>query len=319
MLRDIYKKCTSKVKLETTGPQINIKRGVRQGDPLSPTIFISVLEHVFRQLDWSRFGIYIKDTYFNHLRFADDIVIVSESCNQMQQMITMLHTASKQVGLEMNSSKTKIMTNSIQRPIDVNNTPLQYVKEYIYLGKQISFSKDNNLLEISRRIKTTWNKYWNLKEVFKSDLPTNLKKKVMDSNLLPCLTYACQTWKFNNVIKNKITTCQRGMERSMLNIKKQHRVRHSKIRSATKAIDALTHAQKLKWKWAGHVARLQDKRWTKRILSWSGPIGKRKQGRPFMRWEDEITKIAGSQWLEVAQNRDHWHSLEEAFTLGVLK
>lgn len=145
-------------------------------------------------------------------------------------------------------------------------------------------------------------------------MPLNIKKKVMDSCLIPCSTYACQTWKFTNKTRNKITTCQRGMERSMLNIKKIQKVRHAKIRSRTKAIDALTHAQKLKWKWAGHVARLADHRWTKSVTAWKGPQGKRCRGRPYTRWEEDLKKIAGPNWHHIAQDRDKWQSLEEAFT-----
>lgn len=40
---------------------------------------------------------------------------------------------------------------------------------------------------------------------------------------------------------------------------------------------ALSYAKKLKWKWAGHVARLKDERWTSRVTTWKGPIGKRRQ------------------------------------------
>ncbi|CAH2083788.1 unnamed protein product [Euphydryas editha] len=147
-------------------------------------------------------------------------------------------------------------------------------------------------------------------------MPVNIKTKVMTSCLLPCLTYACQTWKYTSKIKNKITTCQHGIERSMLNIKKIQKIRHNNIRKITKAKDALNYAKKLKWKWAGHVARLEDDRWTSRITKWKGPYGKRLQGRPHTRWEDEIIKIAGPCWPQVAQDRDVWNSLEEAFTFN---
>ncbi|CAH2258541.1 jg12373 [Pararge aegeria aegeria] len=104
------------------------------------------------------------------------------------------------------------------------------------------------------------------------------------------------------------------MERSMLNIKKLHKKRHIKIRSATKIIDALSYAKKLKWKWAGHVARLTDHRWTKTVTTWRGPPGKRYRGRPCTRWDDDIKKIAGPQWIQIAQDRERWQVLEEAFT-----
>lgn len=101
----------------------------------------------------------------------------------------------------------------------------------------------------------------------------------------------------------------------MLNIKKLQKIRHTKIRQITKAKDAVIFAKKLKWKWAGHVARLADERWTGRVTKWKGPQGKRLRGRPYMRWEDEIEKFAGPCWPQIAQDRDNWTSLEEAFTL----
>ena len=42
---------------------------------------------------------------------------------------------SKVAGLELNPQETKLMTNSTEDTIKVNNTELQYVNEYIYLGQ----------------------------------------------------------------------------------------------------------------------------------------------------------------------------------------
>lgn len=100
------------------------------------------------------------------------------------------------------------------------------------------------------------------------------------------------------------------MERSMLNIRKTHRNRHTKIRSITKTVDPLKYAQRLKFKRAGHVARLGDGRWTSKVTAWDGPQGKRRVGRPYTRWEDDIRKVAGPHWIYVA--RDKTKSLEEA-------
>lgn len=191
---------------------------MRQGDPLSPKIFIAVLETVIKKLNWGKKGIYIQGAFLSHLRFADDIVVLSETSLQLQEMIESSQKASAKVGLQINLTKTKTMTNSHKKIIKVNENPLEYVDEYIYLGKTISFDTKNNDREIERRVQLTWNKYWSLKEVFKSGMPIRLKTKVMNSSLLPCLTYGCQTWKFTVNVKQKITTRQRGIERSMLNV-----------------------------------------------------------------------------------------------------
>lgn len=319
-IQSIYKNNKGRIKLETIGPCFPIKRGVRQGDPLSPILFISILESIISKLDWGRLGIYIKGEYLSHLRFADDLVLLSETAGQMQRMIGSLHHVSAKVGLEMNLTKTKVMTNtSWKESIIINGQPLEHVEKYIYLGKLLSFEKNNDILEIERRVQSTWNKYWNHKEIFKSNMPTDIKTKVMNSSLLPCLTYGCQTWKFSSKAANKIRTCQRGLERSMLNIRKRDKVRHDKIRNTTKAIDALMFALKQKWKWAGHIKRCTDQRWTTRVTSWSGPTGKRSRGRPLTRWEDDLRRTAGPNWRNLAQDRDAWASLEEAYTQsGVL-
>ncbi|CAH2096381.1 unnamed protein product [Euphydryas editha] len=315
IIRNIYERSTSRVKLETSGPEIKIKRGVKQGDPLSPKLFIAVLENIFKNLHWKDFGIQIKDTHLSHLRFADDIVLFSESSAELEQMIQSLQLEGEKVGLEMNLEKTKLMTNSTKTPIKIGNVCLDYVDSYIYLGKQVSFHLNNNFEEILRRINISWQKFWAHREILKGELPLSIKKAVMDSGILPCLTYGSQTWIYTKQIKEKIRICQAAMERSILSIRRINKTRNSIIRKRTKLIDFLHHSMKLKWKWAGHLARMHDSRWTKRAVMWEGPKGKRKRGRPSKRWVDDIQAIAGEEWHNRAKNRNLWSQMEEAFTL----
>ncbi|GBP91231.1 Probable RNA-directed DNA polymerase from transposon BS [Eumeta japonica] len=77
-----------------SSPAFQIERGVRQGDPLSPTIFIAILESIMNGLDWSKTGLHIKGAHLNRLRFADDLVLLSETVNEMQSMIESLQKAS---------------------------------------------------------------------------------------------------------------------------------------------------------------------------------------------------------------------------------
>lgn len=319
IIKNIYENSTSKVKLETRGDPIKIERGVRQGDPLSPKLFIAVLENIFRNLDWTQKGIKIDNQRFNHLRFADDIVLMAETHKELEYMIDSLHQESTKTGLEMNASKTKLMTNSFKYPITVQGKNIEYVNNYIYLGKQVSFTKTNNEEEVERRINITWKKYWSLKEILKGNYSLKMKRIVMDTCLLPCLLYGCQTWVFTNKIKQKIRTTQRAMERSILKIRKIHKISSEIIRKRTKLMDALTQALTLKWRWAGHISRYSDNRWTLQATKWKGPAGKRRVGRPNRRWADDIVQIAGKDWMTLGKNREAWNKLEEAFTRkGVL-
>jgi hypothetical protein len=66
-------------------------------------------------------------------------------------------------------------------------------------------------------------------------------------------------------------------------------------------------------RWAGHVARMGERRNTYRILM-GKPEGKRPLGRPRCRWVDNI-KIDLRQigwddvdWIDLAQDRDQWRA-----------
>jgi hypothetical protein len=69
-------------------------------------------------------------------------------------------------------------------------------------------------------------------------------------------------------------------------------------------------------RWAGHVARLGEKRGAYRILV-GRPEGRRSLGRPRRKWEDNI-KIDpqevgwGMDWMDLAQDRDRWRALVNA-------
>jgi hypothetical protein len=67
-------------------------------------------------------------------------------------------------------------------------------------------------------------------------------------------------------------------------------------------------------RWAGHVARMGEKRNAYRILVVK-PEEKRPLGRPRHRWEDNIRMNlrdlgwGGMDWFDLAQNRDQWRAL----------
>ncbi|OWR48710.1 endonuclease-reverse transcriptase [Danaus plexippus plexippus] len=120
----------SRVKLESRGDEIKIAQSVRQGDPLSLKLFIAVLQCIFSKLNWTSEGIPINNKRLTHLRFADDIVIFAETPKKLENMISQLNIESKYVGLHMNLSKTKIMTNSKRDKVMLDGVELECVEQY---------------------------------------------------------------------------------------------------------------------------------------------------------------------------------------------
>lgn len=199
----------------------------------------------------------------SHLRFADDIVVFAEDAQELETMINELARESKKVGLQLNSSKTKIITNGVTKEVTVEGENIEYVTDYTYLGQLVSFENPSRK-DVHRRIAVAWKKYWGYKEIMKNkEINIDVKKKVFDIAILPCLTYGCQTWALRLEDEEKLAICQRKIERSMLGLKVSDKIRNEIIRKRTKVIDSKKRIKQLKWKWAGHLCRLNDSRWTK--------------------------------------------------------
>lgn len=316
ILKNIYKNSTARIKLEKEGPRIQIERGVRQGDPVSPKLFTAVLEEVFRQLNWDRYGLMINGENLSHLRFADDLIIFSHSKDNLQIMLKELDIESRKVGLTMNLEKTKVMTNGEQEsPIYIIDKLIEYVNEYVYLGQIIS-PIDLTTKEIERRIGHAWKSYWSLKEIMKNtEISMTVKRKLFNTCIMPVLTYGCQTWALTKSHTRKLEVCQNAIERSMLGKKKSDRIRTTVIKEHTKLKDVITTIRNLKWKWTGHIIRGKNK-WSKTITHWYPRDKTRKRGRPPKRWIDEIRTLAGSLWTRTARDRTIWRGLGEAFAKG---
>ena len=80
----------------------------------------------------------------------------------------------------------------------------------------------------------------------------------------------------------------------------------------------IIHIKQMKWRWAGHIMRLTDERWTKKITEWWSINKTRSRRRPARRWSDDLKLAAGIEWSRIARDRDAWSHLGEAYALGGL-
>lgn len=221
---------------------------MRQGDVISPKLFTNALEDVFKLLEWKGRGININGENVSHLRFADDIVIIAESLEELENMLNGLNDASQRVGLRMNLDNTKIMSNSRVNPasVTVEHALIETVKEYIYLGQKIQLGRSNFDKEADRRIQLGWAAFGKLRYIFTSDIPQALKTKVFDQCVLPTMTYGAETWTLTIGLIHKFKVAQRAMERAMLGVSLRDKIRNDNIRKRTGVTDVAQRISKLK-------------------------------------------------------------------------
>lgn len=311
ILAELYKNNTAKIKTEIEGKTFKIERGVRQGDPISPSLFTAVLEEVFRNLNIDNLGLNIDGEILTNLRFADDIALFASSSDEMCEMIKQLAEGCKNIGLEINEQKTKVMTNANQNEIRLEGQKIEYVEDYIYLGQLLSFRNKQDK-EIARRVANGWKKFWSLKNILDSNIGSQTRKYLYDMAILPVMTYGAQTWSMNERLNQKLQVNQRAMERSLLKITRLQRITNERVRKRTNFEDIIKKAKILKWQWAGHLARMTDNRWTKRTTEWTPRDGTRRVGRQVKRWRDELHKY-DSRWERTARDRKQWQILGEAY------
>ncbi|KAE9420677.1 hypothetical protein Angca_006405, partial [Angiostrongylus cantonensis] len=117
---------------------------------------------------------------------------------------------------------------------------------------------------------------------------------LFDLTVLPALTYASKTWSLPEQDGRSLSVIERAVERTMLGVSRFTQVRDG-IRSPdlhqrSKIKDAVLYVKQSKIRWAGHVMRMNDNRWTRAVSDWIPRDFKRTAGRPPTRWSEFFTK-----------------------------
>ncbi|KAE9416706.1 hypothetical protein Angca_004298, partial [Angiostrongylus cantonensis] len=114
--------------------------------------------------------------------------------------------------------------------------------------------------------RAAWRTFKSIAEVVRRTKNTRLRAHLFDSTVLPALTYASETWTLRKQDEKSFSVVERAVERTMLGVSRftqlRDGIRSSDLRQRSKIKDAVLYSKQSKIRWAGHVMRLNDNRWT---------------------------------------------------------
>uniref|UniRef100_A0A914WZG4 Reverse transcriptase domain-containing protein n=1 Tax=Plectus sambesii TaxID=2011161 RepID=A0A914WZG4_9BILA len=219
LLRNIYTDAASELCVNDVRVEIDIHRGVQQGDTISPKLFTACLEQISRRLPWDDRGININGRCLSNLCFADDIVLFANTADELQQMASELNNEADQVGLRINSNKTKAMsTTPLLNPIHLDDSEIEAVDNYIYLGQLVTIVRDHTR-EIRRRKQAGWAVFHQYRN-FLTSHTVDMKyiRRLFNQCIIPAMLYGSECWALTKKGRDTITAAQRCMEKAMAGV-----------------------------------------------------------------------------------------------------
>jgi hypothetical protein len=146
-----------------------------------------------------------------------------------------------------------------------------------------------------------------------------VKVRIYKNIILPVVLYGCETWSLTVREEHKL----RVFENSVLRIfgskrdgvtGRRRKMYNEELHNLYSSPSIIRIMKSRRMRWAGHVARMGEKRNVYRLLV-GEPEGKRPLGRPRRRSIDNIKidlleiGMGVVDWIGLAQNRYRWRAL----------
>lgn len=145
-------------------------------------------------------------------------------------------------------------------------------------------------------------------------LTTCTKAKVYNACVLSTLLYGSESWPAYATQEDKLNAFHMRCLRRLLGVTWRDKVTNNTVLSRTKVNSLYSTMAKRRLRWLGHVRRMDDGRIPKDLLYGELERGKRKTGRPLLRFKDACKRdmkafdIAPDDWEKLASDRVQWRS-----------
>ena len=176
-----------------------VTSGTKQGGIISPRIFTMYMNDLIVRLRRKGLGCHVLSLFLACLFYADDLCLIAPSRGSMQEMLCICEDYCHEFGLAFNVKKTKALFFGNFKgeiaPLNLYGQPIQFVKEWVYLGttivsgKSFSFSAAADLRAFYRSSNSI------LSALRKPNVRVQIN--LLYSNCIPSLSYAADVKVFS--------------------------------------------------------------------------------------------------------------------------
>ncbi|KAK3507967.1 hypothetical protein QTP70_005997 [Hemibagrus guttatus] len=188
VVQDMYERSRTVVRCAVgQTEEFNVEVGLHQGSALSPFLFAIVMdqlsEEVRQESPWT-------------MMFADDIVICSESREQVEENLERWRFALERRGMKVSRSKTEYMCVNEREgsgTVRLQDEEVKKVQEFKYLGSTVQ-SNGECRKEVKKRVQAGWNGWRKVSGVLcDRKISARIKGKVYRTVVRPAMLYGLET------------------------------------------------------------------------------------------------------------------------------
>ncbi len=206
--------------------------------------------------------------------YADDLVVMARSADELQARMQLLDDVMQQWGLESSLDKTVVMVTKPDGVVEqaaprvvLRGTELKCVEEFVYLGSLIS-SRPGVALEVARKIGRATGAFRANKEVLRmGGLSVRVRAKIYVEFVLPVLLHGVSMLPLKVEDANRLHAFHMQVLRCILRVTLRDELSNADIlrRCDLPSMKQILVRERLRW--LGHVMRMDESRLPKRVLS----------------------------------------------------
>ncbi|KAH1190889.1 Pre-mRNA-processing protein 40B [Glycine max] len=253
-IQDMYDRVSTSVRTQGgESDDFPITIGLHQGSTLSPYLFTLILDVLTEQ---------IQEIAPRCMLFADDIVLLGESREELNERLETWRRALETHGFRLSRSKSEYMECKFNKRMRVSNSEVKIgdhitpqVTRFKYLGSVI---QDDGEIEgdVNHRIQAGWMKWRKASGVLcDAKVPIKLKGKFYRTAVRPAILYGTECWAVKSQHENRVGVAEMRMLRWMCGKTRQDKIRNEAIRERVGVAPIVEKMVENRLRWFGHVER----------------------------------------------------------------